>query len=173
MARWMLNILFLCVFVPVLIIGDSDEPIKDEQEPGEVKPEVLEYAKGSLCGYCDYCKVRPLNIAQEVYAQTRLNNMHVSSSDWLMQCLATLIKNIGFNILEEKESIISFQEKKWKRPCLSKLRSISIFFFFGGGGGGGGGGTPTVLLLIIAGEPITARHNSVTHNFSNSSFQVQ
>ena len=125
MARWMLNILFLCVFVPVLIIGDSDEPIKDEQEPGEVKPEVLEYAKGSLCGYCDYCKVRPLNIAQEVYAQTRLNNMHVSSSDWLMQCLATLIKILGYWVQyfgrKRKYYFIS-RKKKWKRPCLSKLQ---------------------------------------------------
>lgn len=55
---------------------DSSEPAKDTQqaeadtktvktEDGEeMTKEQLEYAKGSLCGYCDYCKVMHVFLLQ-------------------------------------------------------------------------------------------------------------
>ena len=36
----------------------TDEDDEPEQEGKELDKEALEYQKGSLCGYCDYCKVR-------------------------------------------------------------------------------------------------------------------
>ena len=44
------------IFSIIIAVAYSDK-ISDEQPGEDVKPEKLEYAKGSLCKYCDYCKV--------------------------------------------------------------------------------------------------------------------
>ena len=38
-------------------IDDVVAPPNDDLPGEEVQPEKLEYAKGSLCGYCTYCEV--------------------------------------------------------------------------------------------------------------------
>lgn len=39
-------------------LADENANTKEmEQEEVKVDSEKLEYAKGSICGYCDYCKV--------------------------------------------------------------------------------------------------------------------
>jgi hypothetical protein len=50
----------VCIFFAFLSISlaSKDANVKEmEQEKVDVDSEKLEYAKGSLCGYCDYCKV--------------------------------------------------------------------------------------------------------------------
>ena len=47
----------LFAFIGIALSEDTDE-VKSEDNDVEVDKEKLEYAKGSLCVYCDYCKVR-------------------------------------------------------------------------------------------------------------------
>ena len=46
----------ICLF-SVCMIHVKCEDIKDEATGEKLDEKQLEYAKGSLCGYCDYCKV--------------------------------------------------------------------------------------------------------------------
>lgn len=54
----------LCVVLSALMLfciayAAAEEGNKEEQgeEKNKVHEETLTYAKGSVCGYCDYCKV--------------------------------------------------------------------------------------------------------------------
>ena len=48
--------LILSVFIVLCALVAYSESTEDSKDAG-VDPEKLEYAKGSLCRYCDYCKV--------------------------------------------------------------------------------------------------------------------
>ena len=42
--------------------GDDQEPTKTANDLPKIDPDEVEYHKGSLCGYCEYCKVTRQNI---------------------------------------------------------------------------------------------------------------
>ena len=68
----------VCIFLAILSfsLASQDANVKEmEQEEVSVDSEKLEYAKGSMCGYCDYCKVIYPNrhfqgSFQDYYAET-------------------------------------------------------------------------------------------------------
>ena len=41
----------------VCLVSAADEEVQEEAKVEDVDPEKLDYAKGSLCGYCEYCAV--------------------------------------------------------------------------------------------------------------------
>ena len=53
-SRLLVGLLAVCLFC--LVTSDEPKPAETEEEVN-IEEEKLEYAKGSLCGYCDYCKV--------------------------------------------------------------------------------------------------------------------
>ena len=56
------SLLFSAIFVALMLLsfvaseGEEAKAIEKEEDV-KVDEEKLTYAKGSLCGYCDYCKV--------------------------------------------------------------------------------------------------------------------
>ena len=57
----MKKILYICVFISIslVLVSADNEQAEGSQNEEDVKvdEEKLEWAKGSLCGYCEYCKV--------------------------------------------------------------------------------------------------------------------
>ena len=53
------NFLFCCLLglTAVVLVCSAPEEDRERAEEVDVDDEKLDYAKGSLCGYCDYCKV--------------------------------------------------------------------------------------------------------------------
>ena len=60
-ASW--NALFYCFIfgLAIQIVTSEDQTEEEEVEIDEGK---LDYAKGSMCGYCEYCKVRNQILAE-------------------------------------------------------------------------------------------------------------
>ena len=58
MAKTVYSVLFFCLIAGLftLTLAETETP-SEEEENEEIDDEKLEYAKGSLCTYCDYCKV--------------------------------------------------------------------------------------------------------------------
>ena len=56
-----LAIMLLCIAVSLAKKAKDEDvaapPAPMESDEAEVDPEKLDYAKGSVCGYCPYCKV--------------------------------------------------------------------------------------------------------------------
>lgn len=54
----------LCIFMTIAESSDEKE---------KVDPEKVEYAKGSVCGYCEYCKVPMLTNDKDTNLNTHIN----------------------------------------------------------------------------------------------------
>lgn len=59
----------------------EDPEVKSKEDKAEEKqdPDDLEYNKGSLCGYCSYCKVGFFHFAADMNVVIKSNNLMVSN----------------------------------------------------------------------------------------------
>ena len=59
MSNFKLSGLYLFLTFTVVCVLTAEENVAEmEEDPIVVDQEKVDYAKGSLCGYCDYCKVK-------------------------------------------------------------------------------------------------------------------